>query len=213
MHGNKEISFDTVEILSRKKKRKININIINSLSFGLKKKIKEDLKKITKKKTFCKISLKEPLLIGILNLTPDSFSDGGQYNQIGSALKRVKSLLKAGCKIVDVGGESTRPGSKDIDENIEWKRIKNLLKRIRNYKFLLSNGNLISQGQGWAEWNDPWPKPSYLFALVAGNLKVIEDEFVSMTNKKILLQIYVEEGNEDKCEHAMNSIKKSCNFY
>ena len=77
-----------------------------------------------------------------------------------------------------------------------------------NYKFLLSNGNLISQGQGWAEWNDPWPKPSYLFALVAGNLKVIEDEFVSMTNKKILLQIYVEEGNEDKCEHAMNSIKK-----
>ena len=77
-----------------------------------------------------------------------------------------------------------------------------------NYKFLLSNGNLISQGQGWAEWNDPWPKPSYLFALVAGNLKVIEDEFVSMKNKKILLQIYVEEGNEDKCEHAMNSIKK-----
>ena len=121
-----------------KKKRKVNINIINSLSFYLKKKIKEDLKKITKKKSFCKISLKEPILIGILNLTPDSFSDGGQYNQIGSALKRVKSLLKAGCKIVDVGGESTRPGSKDIDENIEWKRIKNLLKKIRNYKFLLS---------------------------------------------------------------------------
>ena len=64
-------------------------------------KIKEDLKKITKKKSFCKISLKEPLLIGILNLTPDSFSDGGQYNQIGSALKRVKLLLKAGCKIID----------------------------------------------------------------------------------------------------------------
>ena len=138
LHGNKEISFDTVEILSRKKKRKININIINSLSFDLKKKIKKDLKKITKKKSFCKISLKEPLLIGILNLTPDSFSDGGQYNQIGLALKRVKSLLKAGCKIVDVGGESTRPGSKDIDENIEWKRIKNLLKKIRSYKFLLS---------------------------------------------------------------------------
>ena len=77
-----------------------------------------------------------------------------------------------------------------------------------NYKFLLSNGNLVSNGQGWAEWNDPWPKPSYLFALVAGNLKVIEDEFVSMTNKKILLQIYVEEGNEDKCKHAMDSIKK-----
>ena len=59
-----------------------------------------------------------------------------------------------------------------------------------SYNFLLSNGNLIDSGKGWAEWNDPWPKPSYLFALVAGNLKVIEDEFVSMTNKKILLQIY-----------------------
>ena len=95
LNGNNELSFDTIEILSKKKKRKININIINSLSFGLKKKIKEDLKKITKQKSFCKISLKEPLLIGILNLTPDSFSDGGQYYQISSALKRVKSLLKS----------------------------------------------------------------------------------------------------------------------
>ena len=50
LHGKKELSFDTIEILSRKKKRKININIINLLSFGLKKKIKKDLKKITKKK-------------------------------------------------------------------------------------------------------------------------------------------------------------------
>ena len=50
LHGNKELSFDTVEILSRKKKRKININNINSLSFGIKKKIKENIKKIKKKK-------------------------------------------------------------------------------------------------------------------------------------------------------------------
>ena len=77
-----------------------------------------------------------------------------------------------------------------------------------NYNFLLSNGNLIDSGKGWAEWNDPWPKPSYLFALVAGNLKIIEDEFSTMSNKKVLLQIYVEEGNEAKCQHAMDSIKK-----
>ena len=56
LHGNKELSFDTVEILSRKKKRKIKINIINSLSFGLKKKIKEDLKKITKKNHFVRLA-------------------------------------------------------------------------------------------------------------------------------------------------------------
>jgi dihydropteroate synthase len=138
LHGNNKLSFDTVEILSRNKRKKISIKNINSLSINQKKKIKEDLKKITKKKTFCKISLKDPLLIGILNLTPDSFSDGGQFNQISSSLKKIKSLLKAGCKIIDIGGESTRPGSKDVDEKTEWKRINKLLKKIRNYKFLLS---------------------------------------------------------------------------
>ena len=138
LHGNNKLCFDTIEILSRKKKRRINIKKINSLSIYLKKKVKKDLKNITKQKSFCRINLKEPLLVGILNLTPDSFSDGGKYNQIKPALKRVKSLINAGCKIIDIGGESTRPGSKDIDKNIEWERIKNLLKSIRNYKFLLS---------------------------------------------------------------------------
>ena len=138
LHGNRELSFDTIEILSRKKTRKINIKKINSLSNSLKKKIKKDLINIRKKKVFCKIDLQEPLLVGILNLTPDSFSDGGKYNNTKSALNRINLLLKAGCKIIDIGGESTRPGSKGIDKNIEWKRIKNLIKRIKNYKFLLS---------------------------------------------------------------------------
>ena len=138
LHGNRELSFDTIEILSRNKTRKINIKKINSLSNSLKKKIKKDLINIRKKKVFCKIDLQEPLLVGILNLTPDSFSDGGKYNNTKSALKRINLLLKAGCKIIDIGGESTRPGSKGIDKNIEWKRIKNLIKRIKNYKFLLS---------------------------------------------------------------------------
>ena len=138
LHGNRELSFDTIEILSRKKTRKINIKKINSLSNSLKKKIKKDLINIRKKKLFCKIDLQEPLLVGILNLTPDSFSDGGKYNNTKSALNRINLLLKAGCKIIDIGGESTRPGSKGIDKNIEWKRIKNLIKRIKNYKFLLS---------------------------------------------------------------------------
>ena len=138
LHGNRELSFDTIEILSRNKTRKINIKKINSLSNSLKKKIKKDLINIRKKKVFCKINLQEPLLVGILNLTPDSFSDGGKYNNTKSALNRINLLLRAGCKIIDIGGESTRPGSKGIDKNIEWKRIKNLIKRIKNYKFLLS---------------------------------------------------------------------------
>ena len=124
LHGNRELSFDTIEILSRNKTRKINIKKINSLSNSLKKKIKKDLINIRKKKVFCKIDLQEPLLVGILNLTPDSFSDGGKYNNTKSALKRINLLLKAGCKIIDIGGESTRPGSKGIDKNIEWKELK-----------------------------------------------------------------------------------------
>ena len=138
LHGNRELSFDTIEILSRTKIRKIHIKKINSLSNNLKKKIKKDLINITKKKLFCKMTLQEPLLVGILNLTPDSFSDGGKYNNTKSALNRINLLLKAGCKIIDIGGESTRPGSKGIDKNIEWKRIKSLLKKVKKYKFLLS---------------------------------------------------------------------------
>ena len=138
LHGNKELSFDTIEILSREKTRKINIKKINSLSNSLKKKIKKDLMNIRKKKVFCKMNLQEPLLVGILNLTPDSFSDGGKYNNTKSALNKIILLLKAGCKIIDIGGESTRPGSKAIDKYTEWKRIKNLIKKIKNYKFLLS---------------------------------------------------------------------------
>ena len=53
--------------------------------------------------------------MGIVNLTPDSFSDGGKYNKKNLALKHVNNLLSNGAKIIDVGGESTRPGAKDIN--------------------------------------------------------------------------------------------------
>ena len=78
-----------------------------------------------------------------------------------------------------------------------------------NNEYLLSNGNLKSNGAGWAEWEDPWPKPSYLFALVGGNLKVMEDYFITRSGNKILLQIYTEPGDENKCNHAMLSLKRS----
>ena len=79
-------------------------------------------------------------------------------------------------------------------------------------EYLLSNGNLKETGTGWAEWEDPWPKPSYLFALVGGNLIVVEDEFTTISGKKVLLQIYVEPGDENKCAHAMNSLKHSMSW-
>jgi len=82
------------------------------------------------------------------------------------------------------------------------------------YPVLLSNGNLVDQGDAadgrhWALWEDPWPKPCYLFALVAGNLVHIEDRFRTRSGRDVTLRIYVEPGNEDKCAHAMESLSKS----
>ena len=68
--------------------------------------------------------------MGILNLTPDSFSDGGKFNKKKTGISHANSLFKLGADIIDVGGESTRPGSKYIDEKKEWNRIKKTLKGL-----------------------------------------------------------------------------------
>ncbi|MCI5149034.1 MAG: aminopeptidase N, partial [Candidatus Electrothrix sp. MAN1_4] len=79
---------------------------------------------------------------------------------------------------------------------------------------LLSNGNCTAQGElddgrHFATWHDPFPKPSYLFALVAGDLTCIEDTFTTMSGREIALHIYVEHRNKEKCDHAMESLKHS----
>lgn len=82
------------------------------------------------------------------------------------------------------------------------------------YPVLLSNGNLVAEGElpggrHYAEWHDPHPKPSYLFALVAGDLEHVADTYTTGSGREIDLRIYVEAHNIDKCEHAMVSLKKS----
>jgi aminopeptidase N len=82
------------------------------------------------------------------------------------------------------------------------------------YPVLLSNGNLtasgaLPNGKHFAVWNDPFPKPCYLFALVAGDLDVLRDEFTTMTGRRIALAIYVEHGNEPKVAYAMDSLKRA----
>jgi len=82
------------------------------------------------------------------------------------------------------------------------------------YPVMLSNGNLIDQGEldhnrHWVKWHDPFKKPSYLFALVTGNLRFIEDSYKAMDGRDICLRIYVEPENIEKCEHAMQSLKKA----
>jgi aminopeptidase N len=79
---------------------------------------------------------------------------------------------------------------------------------------LLANGNLIEAGDApggrhFALWHDPHPKPSYLFALVGGDLACVEDRFVTMSGRNVALRIYVEHGKEDRCGYAMDSLKRA----
>jgi aminopeptidase N len=82
------------------------------------------------------------------------------------------------------------------------------------FPVLLSNGNPIANGDlpngdHFVEWQDPFKKPSYLFALVAGDLGFIKDTYTTGSGRKIKLEIYCDKGNENKCHHAMESLKKS----
>ncbi|CAK0762769.1 Aminopeptidase N [uncultured Gammaproteobacteria bacterium] len=82
------------------------------------------------------------------------------------------------------------------------------------YPVLLSNGNPVasgdaSNGRHWVRWHDPFPKPCYLFALVAGNLVLIEDVFVTKSGRSVALRLYVESGNQDKTGHALIALKKA----
>ena len=132
LNGNPKISFDHIEILSRNSKKKIHIQDIKKLSKFFKVKIKNDLKKIIKKKkNFSNFNFKHiPNIMGVLNLTPDSFSDGGKFKKKNLGYKHVVYLFKSGTNIIDVGGESTRPGSREIKIKIEWNRIKSIIKKF-----------------------------------------------------------------------------------
>ncbi|MCX2981694.1 aminopeptidase N [Halieaceae bacterium IMCC14734] len=81
------------------------------------------------------------------------------------------------------------------------------------YPVLLSNGNQtdggVSGDRHWASWHDPFPKPAYLFALVAGDLESLDDSFVTHSGRQVQLRIFVEPKDLDKCAHAMDSLQRS----
>lgn len=84
----------------------------------------------------------------------------------------------------------------------------------KKFPVLLSNGNLVEEGnlphgRHYARWEDPFSKPSYLFAIVAGKLVCQEEEFILASGRKVLLQVWVEKDNLDKTAHAMESLKNS----
>ena len=131
--GEKTISFNQVEIFTRDKKKVyskiIDIKNLNKLPLVVKRKVLNDIKKITPKREFFK--KKSHVLMGILNMTPDSFSDGGKFNSVEKARKRIQDLSQAGADIIDIGGESTRPGSKVISPKKELIRVKKIIEKFK----------------------------------------------------------------------------------
>ena len=77
------------------------------------------------------LDLTTPQVMGIVNITPDSFSDGGKYHQLESALRHVESMIEAGTAIIDIGGESTRPGAADVNVEKELTRVIPVIAAIR----------------------------------------------------------------------------------
>lgn len=77
------------------------------------------------------LDLNKPIIMGIVNVTPDSFSDGGNYNSVDDAFNQAMRLIKDGAEILDIGGESTRPGAPDVALQEELERVIPVIKRIR----------------------------------------------------------------------------------
>ncbi len=139
--GNPNISFDKIEILNRKRKK-----IVKSYFYSLKevknldKKIKfiidSDLKKIvSRRKSIAGLDFNNPQIMGVLNITPDSFSDGGKFFDKAKAHQQSSLMVKDGAAIIDIGGESTRPGSTTINKIKEWNRVKNIIIDLKkNFK-------------------------------------------------------------------------------
>ena len=135
--GREDISFDQIELIKRKKKKSteskfLNISEIKNLDNKLSLLIKNDLKKITSKRKKIKgINFSIPQIMGVLNITPDSFSDGGLFYDEIKAEKQIKNMIKGGASIIDIGGESTRPGSKTLNAKKDWKRIKKTIIKFK----------------------------------------------------------------------------------
>jgi len=135
--GNPNISFDKLEIFTRKKKRAIkskiySINEIKNFDKEMKLVVNKDLRRIvSKRKSLKDHKFENPEIMGVVNVTPDSFSDGGLFYDELKAFNQASLLVEDGAKIIDIGGESTRPGSNIVDEKEEWLRIQNVILKFK----------------------------------------------------------------------------------
>ena len=135
--GSLNIAFDQIEVFERKAKKTVqskvySISKIKNLPKTLKSIVEKDLKQIlSKRKSICGIKFNEPNIMGVLNVTPDSFSDGGLFLSQSKGYKKANSMIKDGAVIIDIGGESTRPGSKVVTEKEEWRRVEKIIVKLK----------------------------------------------------------------------------------
>jgi dihydropteroate synthase len=132
--GLEDVGFLSVEILKRKSDGNTveEYSVLELERLDFKDKIQSDLNKITSKRNnIFNLNFKNPILMGVLNVTPDSFSDGGKYNTTFRALDHVKNMIDFGAHIIDVGGESTRPGAKSVSDQDEIVRVSETIQSIK----------------------------------------------------------------------------------
>ena len=135
--GINEIAFSNIEIINKKNKQKkiISVSHISKLHKSDRNQVLKDLNNIKKKReSIFNLSLLRPVIMGVLNITPDSFSDGGKFYQSKKAIEHAKKMVMQGAQIIDVGGESTIPGAKLIPEEQECKRVIGIIQKIKNLK-------------------------------------------------------------------------------
>ena len=106
----------------------------------------------------------DPIIMGILNVTPDSFSDGGKWNNMDAALKHTEEMIKDGARIIDVGGESTRPGYTLISDEEEIERVVPVINAIKERfdAYPLIHTKLM--------WQKPELKPESTWLMMCGDL-------------------------------------------
>ena len=131
--GDNLISFNQIEIFIRNKKnvksKTVYLKDVQKLPKAVKDQVVQDIEKIILKREFVK--KKSHVIMGVLNMTPDSFSDGGKFNSFKKATKRINDMKKGGADIIDIGGESTRPGSKIISQQNELQRVKEIVEKFK----------------------------------------------------------------------------------
>lgn len=135
--NNKKLAFSNIEIICRAKKNKkknINITQIKKLPRELKKSVLKKINNITsKRKKISGLDLNKFNIFGVLNMTPDSFSDGGKFNKLSQAELRCNRMIKDGASFIDIGGESTRPGAKLISTEKEKQRVLSIIYKMKKY--------------------------------------------------------------------------------